>query len=318
MKQLKQRGKAFRTGTLWKNMWLELERNGALYLMIILPMSLIILFSYVPMWGVQIAFKEFRISRGIQDSPWVGLKHFKTFFEYYRVKDIIFNTLRINLYSLATFPLSLVLALLLNYIGRRKYKKLVQTVSYAPHFISTVVLCSMVLDFTKTDGGLINEILGLFGVAPIRFMAKPQYYYSVYVWSGVWQNVGYSSIIYIAALAGISSELHEAAIVDGANIPQRIWHVDIPGILPTFCILLILRCGSLMSLGYEKSLLLQNNLNGTVSEVISTYSYKIGLGSSSPRYSYSSAIGLLTSVTNLFMLLTVNTITRKLNGSSLF
>lgn len=296
----------------------NMKKNGALYIMILLPMALLLLFEYVPMWGIQIAFKDFRISKGIAESPWVGLKHFKKFFSYYRFEDIIRNTLGINLYSLCTFPLSLVLALMLNYIGSSKYKRFVQTISYAPHFISTVVLCSMILEFTKVNGGMINQLLKIFGIAPINFMANPDYYSSIYVWSGVWQSVGYSSVIYIAALASISPELHEAAIVDGANILQRIWHVDIPGVLPTFCVLLIMRCGSLLNLGYEKVLLLQNNLNGNVSEVISTYSYKVGLASSTPQYSYAAAIGLFTSLINMIMLLIVNKTSKKLSGSSLF
>jgi len=292
--------------------------NGALYLMILVPMAILIIFHYVPMWGVQIAFKDFRASLGITESPWVGLKHFKKFFSYYRFGDVMRNTLMINLYDLATFPLSLVLAILFNYIGAQKYKRFVQTVSYAPHFISTVVMCSMLLQFFSARGGLINAFLGVFGVPAVNYMAKPQYFYTIYIWSGVWQGIGYSSIIYIAALAGISPELHEAAIVDGANIWQRIWHIDIPGVLPTFCILLIMRCGSLLSVGYEKVLLLQNNLNSTVSEVISTYSYKVGLASSSPQYSYSSAIGLFTSLINMIMLIIVNKISDRLSGSSLF
>ena len=292
--------------------------NGALYLMILVPMALLIIFDYIPMWGVQIAFKDFRASLSITKSPWVGLKHFEKFFSYYRFGDIIRNTLSINLYSLCTFPLPLILAILFNYIGCQKYKRFVQTVSYAPHFISTVVLCSMVLQFLNARGGLINEFLGLFGIPAVNYMGKPQYFYTIYVWSGVWQSIGYNSVIFIAALSSISPELHEAAIVDGATILKRIWHIDIPGVLPTFCILLIMRCGSLLSIGYEKVLLLQNNLNSTVSEVISTYSYKVGLASSHPQYSFSAAIGLFTSLINLAMLLTVNKITDRLSGSSLF
>lgn len=294
------------------------RRYGALYIMLILPMTVLILFHYVPMYGVQIAFRNYRITRGIADSPWVGFKYFIKFFRYHNFWQIIRNTLVVNLYSLLTFPLSLVLALLLAHVPFRRFAKIVQNVSYVPHFISMVVLCSMVVQFTNARTGMINSFLGLFGVPPVNYMAKKEYYYSIYVWSGVWQDLGYSSIIYIAALAGISPELHEAAIMDGASIVKRIWHIDVPGVMPTFCILLIMRCGSLMNVGFEKALLLQNSLNMSVSEVISTYSYNIGLNSATPQYSYASAIGLFTSVINLIMLCLVNSVVKRVSDSSLW
>ena len=294
------------------------RRYGALYIMLILPMTVLILFHYVPMYGVQIAFRNYRITRGIADSPWVGFKYFIKFFRYHNFWQIIRNTLVVNLYSLLTFPLSLILALLLAHVPFRRFAKIVQNVSYVPHFISMVVLCSMVIQFTNARTGMINSFLGLFGVPPVNYMAKKEYYYSIYVWSGVWQDLGYSSIIYIAALAGISPELHEAAIMDGASIVKRIWHIDVPGVMPTFCILLIMRCGSLMNVGFEKALLLQNSLNMSVSEVISTYSYNIGLNSATPQYSYASAIGLFTSVINLIMLCLVNSVVKRVSDSSLW
>ena len=286
--------------------------------MLILPMTVLILFHYVPMYGVQIAFRNYRITRGIADSPWVGFKYFIKFFRYHNFWQIIRNTLVVNLYSLLTFPLSLILALLLAHVPFRRFAKIVQNVSYVPHFISMVVLCSMVIQFTNARTGMINSFLGLFGVPSVNYMAKKEYYYSIYVWSGVWQDLGYSSIIYIAALAGISPELHEAAIMDGASIVKRIWHIDVPGVMPTFCILLIMRCGSLMNVGFEKALLLQNSLNMSVSEVISTYSYNIGLTSATPQYSYASAIGLFTSVINLIMLCLVNSVVKRVSDSSLW
>ena len=228
------------------------------------------------------------------------------------------NTLSINLYSLATFPLSLLFALMVHYLTLPKFKKTVQMVSYAPHFISRVVMCSMIIQFLDARGGIINEFLALFGVEPVNYMAKPEYFYTIYVWSDVWQKIGYNSIIYVAALAGVSQELHEAAIVDGAPIVKRIWYIDIPSVLPTFCILLIMQCGQLLNLGYEKVLLLQNNLNNDVSQVISTYSYEIGIAASRPQYSYASAIGLFTSVINMTMLFIVNKVTKKLSGNSLW
>jgi len=301
-----------------KKLYLELQRYGALYVMLLIPLVILILFKYMPMYGVQIAFKDYKISRTIAESPWVGFKYFTKFFNSFQFKQIMGNTLSINLYSLATFPLSLLFALMVHYLTLPKFKKTVQMVSYAPHFISRVVMCSMIIQFLDARGGIINEFLALFGVEPVNYMAKPEYFYTIYVWSDVWQKIGYNSIIYVAALAGVSQELHEAAIVDGAPIVKRIWYIDIPSVLPTFCILLIMQCGQLLNLGYEKVLLLQNNLNNDVSQVISTYSYEIGIAASRPQYSYASAIGLFTSVINMTMLFIVNKITKKLSGNSLW
>lgn len=298
--------------------FMEFRSFGALYAMLLIPMAVLIIFKYLPMYGIQIAFKDFRIARGIEGSAWVGFKYFQKFFSSYQFGSILRNTLLINLYSLATFPLSLIFALMIHYLGNKKFKKTVQMISYAPHFISRVVMCSMIIQFLDARNGLINSFLGLFGVEAVNYMAKPEYFYSIYVWSDVWQQIGFNSIIYVAALAGISPEYHEAAIVDGASLIKRIWFIDIPCVMPTFCILLIMQCGRLLSLGYEKVLLLQNNLNLDVSQVISTYSYQIGLSSSKPQYSYASAIGLFTSVINMIMLLSVNKITAKIGGSSLF
>ena len=294
------------------------RKFGALYVMLIFPMSLLIIFRYIPMYGIQIAFRNFRITRSIADSPWVGFKYFQKFFSYYDFRSIVRNTLVINLYSLLTFPLALIFALLLSHLPFRRYGKLVQNVSYMPHFISVVVLCSMVIQFLNARVGMINAFLSLFGVAPVNYMAKKEYFYTIYVWSGVWQNLGYSSIIYIAALSGVPPELHEAAIVDGAGIAKRCLHIDIPSVMPTFCILLIMQCGRLLSVGFEKVLLLQNPLNMSVSEVISTYSYNVSLNSSSPQFSYASAIDLTTSVVNLIILCLVNSLVRRLSDNSIW
>lgn len=296
----------------------EFTRFGALYLMLLIPMAVLILFKYYPMYGVQIAFRDYKITRAITDSPWVGMKYFTKFFNSFQFKNVLRNTLSINFYALATFPLSLVFALVIHYLSMPKLKKTVQMISYAPHFISRVVMCSMIIQFLDARGGLITSFLALFGVEPANWMAKPDYFYSIYVWSDVWQEIGYNSIIYVAALAGVSPELHEAAIVDGASIVKRIWHIDLPGVLPTFCILLVMRCGQLLNLGYEKVLLLQNNLNRDVSEVISTYSYTIGIAASKPQYSYAAAIGLFTSLSNLILLVIVNRVTKAMSGNSLW
>ena len=294
------------------------RKFGAFYLMLVIPMTILILFKYVPMYGAQIAFREFRITRGIEKSPWVGFKYFQKFFSYYNFSAIIRNTLVINLYSLLTFPLAPIFALCLNHMPCRRYTKLVQNVSYLPHFISTVVLCSMVIQFTNARTGLINQFLGLFGVPAVNYMAKKEYFYGIYVWSGVWQSLGYNSILYIAALSSVSPELHEAAIIDGAGILKRIWHIDIPGILPTICIMLIMQCGRLLSMGYEKILLLQNPLNTVVSEVISSYSYNVSINAGTPQYSYAAAIDLFTAVINLVMLCLVNGLVKKMNQTSLW
>lgn len=296
----------------------HLKRYGALYIMLIIPMTVLILFKYLPMYGVQIAFRNYRITRSIADSPWVGFKYFEKFFDYYDFWPIMRNTLMINFYSLLTFPLPLVLAVMITHLPFKRIAKTVQNVTYIPHFISTVVLCSMVIQFTNARTGLLNHLIAAFGGTPINFMAHKEYFYAIYVLSDLWRDIGYNSIIYIAALAGVSPDLHEAAIVDGASLVKRIWHIDIPSIMPTFCTLLILRCGSLLSVGHEKVLLLQNTLNLPMSEVISTYSYNISLNSSTPQFSYAAAIGLFVSVINLVLLTSVNKIVDKASGNSLW
>lgn len=296
----------------------ELRRNAGLYVLVSVPVIFLLLFKYWPMYGVQIAFRDFTPVRTITGSPWVGLKHMKRFINNYQFWNIMRNTALISLYSLATFPLSIVFALLLHYLPSARYRKTIQLVSYAPHFISTVVMVGILLQFLDRNNGLLNLLIKAMGGDPVNFMAKPEYFYSIYVWSGVWQGLGYSSIIYISALSGVPMELHEAAIVDGATIPRRIWSVDIPCILPTVCILLIMNCGRILSVGYEKIFLMQNNLNRAVSEVISTYVYKQGLTSSIPQYSYGAAIDLFVTLINLVLLVTVNRVSRAITSYGLW
>ena len=296
----------------------EFRKNWGLYLLVSIPLLYLILFKYWPMYGVQIAFRNYSPARSIENSPWVGWKYFEKFMTNYKFRSILLNTILISLYSLATFPLPIVLAILLNYVKRERFKKTVQMVSYMPHFISTVVMVGIILQFLDARSGLLNMITALFGQEAVNFIAKPEYFRTIYVFSGVWQSLGYNSIIYIAALSGVSPELHEAAIVDGANILKRIWHIDLPGIMPTISILLIMQCGSILSVGYEKIYLLQNNLNLSVSEIISTYVYKQGIAATMPQYSYATAIGLFVSVVNVVMLIIVNSLSNKLSGSSLF
>lgn len=297
--------------------WKQMKANYFLYLFLLPATIHIVVFSYVPMYGIQIAFKDFFAFKGIEGSPWVGLKHFVTFFESPRFLSLLSNTLTISLYSLvAGFPMPIVLALLLNYTPKQGLKRFTQTVSYAPHFISIVVMAGMINVFLSPRSGFINTILGFFGSDPIFFMGNPAAFKHVYVWSGVWQSMGWSSIIYLAALSGVSPELHEAAIIDGANKLQRIWHIDIPTIMPTMVILLVMNFGSVMNVGYEKAFLLQNSLNINTSEIISTYTYKIGLQQA--QYSYSTAIGLFNNVINLVLLVSVNKLAKVLSGSSLW
>lgn len=299
---------------------LELRRNWELYLMVAVPLVFLIIFKYVPMYGIQIAFRNYRISDGFSGSTWVGLKHFKRFLTYPKFKTIVWNTLAISLYSLLMFPLPVILALLLNYVKPKhtRFKKTVQMATYLPHFISTVVIVGMLIKFLDARNGMINMIVELFGGEAKNFLAYPEYFGHIYVWSGEWQGVGYASVLYISALASVPVDLHEAAIIDGANIRQRIWNVDLPCIMPTVAIKLILACGSILSVGYSKIYLMQNNLNISASEIISTFVYKQGLGSDVPQYSYATAINLFVAIINMIMLLIVNKITDKMSGNSLF
>ena len=287
--------------------------------MLLIPVVLLLIFSYGPMYGVQIAFKDFKVRQGIWGSKWVGMKHFQNFWGTYSFNRLITNTLTLSIYSLvAGFPIPILLALMLNECGNVKFKKTVQMITYAPHFISTVVMCSIILlVITSGKNGILNNIRQAFGATDrIDFIAKPNYFANIYVWSGVWQSMGYSSIIYIAALSGIDPSLHEAAVVDGASKLRRVWHIDLPGIMPTITILLILNVGSLMNIGYEKVLLLQNDLNMSASDIIATYVYRQGLENA--QYSFSAAVGLFNSVVNTILLVTVNFITKKLGETSLF
>ena len=304
----------------YKNSGLKkVVRNWDLYLLMLLPVIYLIIFKYVPMYGVQIAFKNYRAVDGMLRSPWVGMKHFNTFFSSYMFTRLMTNTLTLSVYSLiAGFPMPILLALLLHYIPMKRFKKIIQSVSYAPNFISTVVMCGLVILFLGERNGLLNNIISTLGGERIGFMAKPDLFSSVYVWSGVWQFMGFGSIIYIAALAGVDPQLHEAAIVDGASIIKRIWHIDLPSILPTIVILLVLNVGQLLNVGFDKVLLLQNQLNLSRSEVISTYVYKVGILNALGDFSYPAAIGLFTSVINLILLTSVNYLAKRLSGNSLW
>lgn len=296
----------------------ELTNNWELYLLILLPLTFLFLFSYLPMYGVQIAFRDYDILKGFWDSPWVGLKHFKALFESPQFGRILVNTLSLSFYNLLLFPLPIILALMLKYMPSKRFGKLVQTVSYIPHFISTVVMCGIVLQFLNERYGVINALIAALGGERENWMADPDAFPHILVWSNVWQNIGYSSITFISTLGGVSKEQHEAAIVDGANIWNRIWHVDIPGILPTASVMFVMSCGSILTSDFERILLLQNMLNADAAETISTYVYNLSLGSQYPQYSYSTAINLFTTVINIIMLLVANKVTKKMNGSAMW
>jgi putative aldouronate transport system permease protein len=280
-------------------------------------MMYILLFHYVPMYGLQIAFKNFTAVKGIWGSPWVGLDHFERFFNSFYFWRLIKNTLGISLYELVVgFPAPLLLALMINEVSSRRFRKVVQTVTYAPHFLSTVVLVGMVLMFLSPQKGVINHLIQLLGGHSIPFMTEPEWFKTIYVFSGVWQSAGWGSIIYLAALTGIDPGLHEAAIIDGASRLRRIWHINLPSIMPTVVILLILNLGNIMGVGFEKIYLMQNNLNKESSDVIATYVYQSGILGA--QYSFSAAVGLFNSLVNFVLLVMVNAVARKVNETSLW
>ena len=301
--------------TPWKKKLNKVTRNWVLYLFLLPTLIYLLIFNYWPMYGVQIAFRNFKPTKGIWGSPWVGMKNFDKFFHSYMFKDLLTNTIVLSVYQIvASFAFPILLALLLNYCVSNKLRKVTQMVTYAPHFISTVVLVGM-LNVFLSESGIINHLLNLLGLRSVPFLSDAGMFRHIYVWSHIWQRTGYNSVIYIAALAGVNPELHEAAIVDGANKLQRILHIDLPAIMPTAIILLIMSTGNMLSLGFEKVYLMQNDLNLGVSEIISTYVYKIGLLNA--QYSYTTAIGLFNNVINLIVLLTVNKIADKMSGTSL-
>ena len=298
------------------NLWRHICRNWGLYLLLLPAVVLMICFTYIPMFGIVIAFKDFTPATGIFGSPWVGWKYFQEYFNSYQFWPTIKNTLIISLYTIVvTFPLPIVVALLCNQITSSKYKKFFQVSTYLPHFISTVVMCGMIILFLSPRTGLISKLVSLVGIQLPNLMGQPSAFSSIYVWTEAWQHVGWDSILYIAALSAVDPTLYEAATVDGASKWQKILRIDIPMLLPTITIMLILRMGSVMSVGFEKVYLLQNNLNITASEIISTYVYKMGMIAN--QYSLSSAINLFNNVINFILLLSMNWISNKLSDTSL-
>ncbi|WP_130860919.1 ABC transporter permease [Gracilibacillus phocaeensis] len=293
-----------------------MKKKWRMYVMMAPAIIFFAIFNYYPMYGVIIAFKEYSASAGILGSPWVGFSHFERFFNAYYFWEILRNTLLLSAYQLAMFPVPIIVALSMNEIKNNLFKRFTQTITYAPHFISVVVMTGMLVAFLSPSTGIVNNLLGLFGIEPIAFLAEPGWFKTIFVQSGVWQTAGWGAIIYLAALAGVNPELHEAATVDGASRLQRILHINIPAILPVIVILLILEVGNLMSIAFEKVYLLQNPLNMQSSDVIQTFVYRSGLLEG--QYSFSAAVGLFNSIISLILLVTVNYIARKTTNNSLW
>lgn len=294
-----------------------MKRDYQLYIMMLPVVVYLFIFAYIPIYGVQIAFKDYNVGQGILGSPWVGFDNFTRFFRSFQFWNVLKNTLVLSLYGLiAGFPIPILLALMVTQVRREGFKKFVQTVTYAPHFISEVVVVGMLFIFLSPTSGIVNIGLGKLGVQAVNFLAEPSMYKHLYVWSGVWQGAGWGSIIYIAALSAVSPELYEAARIDGASKFQQIVHIDFPSILPTATILLIMNAGSIMNQGAQKAYLMQTGTTAASQEIIATYVYKVGLIQN--QFSYSSAIGLFNNIINIILLVTVNTVSRRLSENSLW
>lgn len=288
-----------------------------LYFMLLLPMAFYVIFQYLPMYGLQIAFKDFNPAKGIMGSAWVGLEHFDRFFSSYYFNRLIWNTISISVLSLVVaFPIPIMLALLINEMQNERYKKLLQNVTYMPHFISVVVIVGMLHLYLNPNGGLVNVILNALGFDTVIFMERAEWFKPIFIGSNIWQNMGWQSIIYIAALSGVNPQMYEAAKIDGATRMQRILHVSLPGILPVIVILLILDIGHFMNVGFEKILLMQNSLNMESSDVIATFIYRNGILNAD--YSYSAAIGFFNSIINFVLLVLINSYARRKAETSLW
>lgn len=295
----------------------HITRFWQLYLMVLPALVYLLLFHYWPIYGIQLAFRRFNPVMGITGSPWVGLANLKRFFQSFQAKSLIWNTVYLSLLgTVFSFPIPILLSLLLNQMRSLRYKRLIQTVTYAPHFISTVVLVGMLQVFLSPNTGIAGHLMRAANLQPYALMGSTAHFRAIYVLSGIWQSSGWGMILYLATLSNVDPELYEAAMIDGADKPRQILHIDLPVLVPTITIMLILNLGGIMSSSFEKVFLMQNSLNIGVSEVISTYVYKIGLQNAD--YSYSTAIGLFNSVVNFFMLVLANTLANRINGSGLW
>lgn len=301
----------------WKKRYFGKKSMYQLYLFALVPVLFVLIFNYFPMYGVILAFKDFSIRKGIMGSKWVGLKYFKQLFRLPIFGQIVGNTLSLSLLSLAIgFPFPILLALAFNEIQNPRVKKVLQTITFAPYFISTVVVVSILNQVFSYHYGVVNAVLNLFGIKSINFEGLSGFFRPAYVFSGIWQSAGYNSILYIAALSAVDTSLYEAAAIDGASKLQKVIHVDLPCIMPTIVITLILNTGNVLSVGFEKVFLMQNSINYSVSEIISTYVYKVGIQQA--QYSFATAVGLFNAVVNCVVLLLVNKIANKISGSGLF
>lgn len=319
LNQMKNRPLAVNQESIWATVGRQLKHSWQLYLLLALPLIWLIIFQYWPMYGAQIAFRNFLPGDKIWEADWVGMENFQRFFRSIMFTRLMKNTLGLSLYSLAVgFPIPIIFALSLNQLRVGFFKSTVQMVSYAPYFISTVVLVGMLLQFLDLRHGPVNILITALGGEAIHWMGDAKLFPSIYVWSGVWQYTGFNTVIYLAALSTIDPSLHEAAVVDGANRLQRILHIDIPGILPTAITLLILNMGQVINVGFEKVFLMQNPLNTSLSEVISTYVYKVGLIGGITNYSYASAIGVFNSIIGLFLLVAANWMAKRFTDTSLW
>lgn len=299
-----------------KEIFKDLKVNRQVYIMAIPVIAFYIIFHYMPMYGIVIAFKDFSPFKGIMGSPWAGLKYFKEFFGSYQARRVIQNTILLSFYEILWgFPAPIILALLLNEVSHKFYKKIIQTVSYLPHFISLVVICGMILDFTATDGA-INDIVAMLGFQRTNFMMKPEFFRGIFVGSGIWQGVGWGSIIYLSAIAGIDPTMYEAAVIDGAGRFKQLIHITLPSISSTIIVLFIMRIGHVMSIGWEKVILLYNPMVYDTADIISSYIYRRGLLESS--YSLSAAVGLFNSLINFTLIIIANKISKTFSESSLW
>ena len=306
-----------RTAVKKRNTWQKMKRDWRLYVLLAIPMILLIVFSYLPMVGILMAFQDFNFRQGYLGSPWVGFKYFEMFLKSPMFGTLMKNTIILSLYGMvAGFFVPIILAITVNEINNKFFKKSVQMITYAPFFISTVVLVGMLFQLFAPRTGLINNIIAALGGQENNFMGDSSYFRHIYVWSGVWQGSGYGAIIYIAALAGVNPELYQAAAIDGATKFQKLRYIDIPGIAPTIIINLILSVGGILGVGFEKTYLMQNNLNLNVSEVISTYVYKVGL--QQMQYGFSAAVGLFNSVVSFILLVIVDAVANKVSETSLW
>ena len=288
-----------------------------LYVLMLPAIIYTLLFCYKPMYGILIAFQNFSIKKGIWGSEWVGLDNFERLFNSYWFPIILKNTFTLSALGLVIgFPMPIILALMLNELKNQKYRTFVQTVSYLPHFISTVVMCGIITMFLSPSNGVINQIISLLGGEKLGFMQKPEWFKWIYELSGIWQGAGWSSIVYFAALSSVDNALLEAADVDGASRLQKIWYINLPEIVPTIVVMFVLRCGQILSIGYEKVYLLQNDMNLVGSEIISTYVYKVGLEQSD--FAFSTAVGLFNTVVNCVILCSANALSKKITKSGLF